>query len=205
MKKCAECGQKKNLDQFYKNRTRKDKHSELCIPCKKRLDREYYQLNRDKILGQQKERSSTRKKEKREYDKQHYKENRERLLSQSLRWHAEHREEDKVYHIKHNRTPQGKFSAYKASAKEKGVPFDLTLEDHFTPEAPNTFWQKPCLFGCAIDTIGIDRIDSSKGYTTSNTQNLCENHNKMKLDHSMEEFVQMCDQVCKWARERQQP
>lgn len=71
-------------------------------------------------------------------------------------------------------TPKGRFTTYKGSARNKGLPFELTLEDHFTPGAPNTFWQKPCTYcNDKIETIGLDRIDNDKGYTIDNVVSCC--------------------------------
>ena len=50
-------------------------------------------------------------------------------------------------------------------------------------------------------TASIDRIDSSKGYTTCNTQLLHKDANMMKQSFSQEAFVAMCKAVAdkvKW-------
>lgn len=47
-KRCCTCKETKSLDDFYKNRTSKDKHSHRCIECSKIYRKEYYQRNKDK-------------------------------------------------------------------------------------------------------------------------------------------------------------
>lgn len=41
-------------------------------------------------------------------------------------------------------------------------------------------------------TASLDRIDSAKGYTLGNVQWVHKDINKMKLDHSQEQFVKLC-------------
>ena len=49
MKFCYKCNQKKPLDAFGKNRSRKDGLSTECKPCKKQQDKQYYAKNADAI------------------------------------------------------------------------------------------------------------------------------------------------------------
>lgn len=52
-----------------------------------------------------------------------------------------------------------------------------------------TFWQKPCFYGPhPIETIGLDRIDSTKGYTMDNLVSCCETCNRAKRHMSLAEF-----------------
>lgn len=44
-------------------------------------------------------------------------------------------------------------------------------------------------------TASLDRIDSSKGYTIDNCQWIHKDYNWMKLDHSQQEFIDMCYKV----------
>lgn len=46
-----------------------------------------------------------------------------------------------------------------------------------------------------INRFSIDRIDSSGGYTKDNIQLLTRDINKMKLNFSMDKFVDLCKQV----------
>jgi len=43
-----------------------------------------------------------------------------------------------------------------------------------------------------INTMSLDRIDSSKHYTVDNIQLVCKAINRMKLDHTEEQFIQLC-------------
>ena len=60
--------------------------------------------------------------------------------------------------------------------------FELTFEEFMF------YWQKPCIYcGIEIETIGIDRINSSVGYKLDNCVPCCTRCNLVKLDYSMEE------------------
>lgn len=48
--------------------------------------------------------------------------------------------------------------------------------------------------------ISIDRIDSSKGYTKDNIHLVCASINSMKLDYSVQEFIELCKQVYEFNR-----
>ena len=60
-------------------------------------------------------------------------------------------------------TVERRYTEYKSRAKRKNILFELTLEDFIL------FWQKPCYYcGDEIKTIGLDRVDNEKVYTTDN-------------------------------------
>jgi hypothetical protein len=44
---------------------------------------------------------------------------------------------------------------------------------------------------------GIDRVDSNIGYTLENCVPCCEAVNRMKMDLSKEEFIELCREISK--------
>ena len=85
------------------------------------------------------------------------------------------KERDKKYRSK----PEVRFKKYKASAESRGYTWDLT-RDQFMEH-----WQKPCNHcGAAIETIGLDRVDSSLPYQVDNVEPCCSKCNQMKSDWS---------------------
>ena len=108
---------------------------------------------------------------------------------------------DKAYHklnkIKklevnraYERTPEGSYQRYKHGAKYRQISFELTYNEFLM------FWQKPCFYGgCAVETIGLDRIDSQSGYHLSNLVSCCSVHNKMKSTMTQEQFLNYCERV----------
>jgi hypothetical protein len=87
-------------------------------------------------------------------------------------------------------SPKGRFKQYINDAARKPVPFNLTYDEFMA------FWQKPCHYcGDAIQTIGLDRIDSSRGYSLDNVVSCCGTCNKMKLIMSIDEFILHCKKI----------
>lgn len=84
-----------------------------------------------------------------------------------------HREAQRRYAAK----PENRFKKYKRSAEERGFKWELT-RDQFMKH-----WQKPCVHcGVQIETIGLDRINSSKPYQEDNVEPCCSKCNQMKSD-----------------------
>lgn len=95
--------------------------------------------------------------------KKRYSEKREDILSYGKGW---------------RQTVAGKYSAYRDGAVKRNLPFEISLEDF------KLFWQVPCYYcGDAIDTIGLDRINSDLGYTLDNLRPCCTFCNRAKLDN----------------------
>ena len=102
-------------------------------------------------------------------------------------------EANRAYHKKHYKrlssSPRQRYNTYKTNARIHGHDFKLTFEDHFTPNAPNTFWQKPCHYcGRSVKLIGIDRVNNDKGYLPSNCVSCCDICQRAKMAYTLEEF-----------------
>lgn len=93
------------------------------------------------------------------------------------------------------------FSGYVKKAKARGLKFDLTIEQFLE------FSKKNCAYcdkgpsnlakGRNGDFVynGIDRIDSSLGYFEGNMVACCNNCNRMKTSHSLEDFKSMIKRI----------
>lgn len=90
----------------------------------------------------------------------------------------------------------GRFRAWKARAKYRGIPWELTRKD--LEERP-----KICFFtGRTLtlesntqNTISLDRLDSSQGYTKENTVFCCAFVNTMKYTSTVEQFLATCREI----------
>mgnify|MGYP003668387159 CR=1 FL=1 len=91
----------------------------------------------------------------------------------------------------------GLIGSYKGNAKTKGLVFELTTEEcevlfkgdcYFCGEKPSNVWDKPFLKGSYVYS-GIDRIDSTKGYTKDNTASCCTTCNYLKSNSNNEDFL----------------
>lgn len=89
---------------------------------------------------------------------------------------------------------------YKSNAKNRGIPFKLTREDvkkvmgqscHYCGSPPSnvvTIFSGRRMPERAVSYSGIDRIDSSKGYTADNIVPCCFDCNFAKRDRTTEQF-----------------
>lgn len=180
---CFRCAEKKTTEEFHKSKKHKSGTDNICKKCRK-LE---YDLKDKTVLKERRHK--------------HYEENKEVLKAKRRIYRDQHleqvKEEKRIYSKVHKEqirlsklTPTAKFSAYKSEAKKHNREFSLTFEQFIS------FWQVPCFYcGDPIDTICLDRIDSSKGYTMENVVSCCRIHNVMKLNHSLEHFIFLCQVV----------
>jgi len=84
-----------------------------------------------------------------------------------------------------------KYSAYLNRAKSKEFEFEFTKDEFIN--LINT----PCIYCGVVKLNGLDRIDSSKGYTKSNTQPCCGDCNIAKHTKSHEEYLDFIRRVHK--------
>jgi len=86
--------------------------------------------------------------------------------------------------------PTKQFLIYKSSAKSKGLCFDLTVDQFIA------IVLRKCIYrGKYCNRTGVDRIDSSKGYTLENCQPMCTKHNIMKNKFDSSEFLGLASTV----------
>ena len=165
-KTCTRCGEEKpaTLEYFYKKGKgfRPD-----CKVCGAQSNKVYYKANKEAIVEQNK---AYYKESKETVIKAYQEANREAIL-----------ERKRAYY----RTPNGKFRSIRKSAKERGINFSLLFELYETQ-----LWGKPCHYcGCEIEVTGLDRKDSSKGYSRDNVVPCCFDCNSKKKDKPYDQFV----------------
>lgn len=204
---CKECACKKARESREKNKEEisaraKEKYQEEKEDIKAER-KKYYEQNRDSILERRKVLYHENREEINRRNRECYDRNKEVWNARRREYYLENKEKisqrDKEYRTKYpevkrnyNQSLQGKWTHYKATAKRRGLPFELTFDEF------SSFWQKPCHYcGCEVDTICLDRVDSSKGYTLDNVVPSCVDHNLMKLDHTEERFIELCKSVVK--------
>jgi hypothetical protein len=102
-------------------------------------------------------------------------------------------------HKKWLNTPKSRFRKYKAVAKREGHFFNLTFEEF------SRFWNNSCEYcGDGIDGIGLDRVDSTKGYFIDNVAACCLRCNIMKNKYDREDFLSRCRKIAaKWPERRE--
>jgi len=86
--------------------------------------------------------------------------------------------------------PEKRYSSYISGAKTRGYEFSLTFEEFMI------YWQRDCVYcGDPIDTIGLDRVDNTIGYTISNVVPCCTTCNKMKSAQTTEDFLEHISKI----------
>lgn len=109
-------------------------------------------------------------------------------VSRHRRW-QEHLNQAKKY----AQMPKGKYRVYKGNAKARNLVFNLTLEQFME------YWQKPCFYcGDAIETIGLDRVDNTLGYSADNIVSCCATCNNMKKNLPQDVFIHHCQKITKF-------
>lgn len=89
-------------------------------------------------------------------------------------------------------------NVYKSNAKVRNISWELTDSEFLE------LVTKSCAYcGHTQEYNGIDRIDSNKGYTVNNCVPCCNWCNTMKLDHTLEEFLQHITNIYNFQKEKQ--
>jgi hypothetical protein len=172
-KVCRKCGIEKSVDEFYKCdvKRNRDGFRSYCIECGKNDNKKREPKYKEMRRQYRAEHKDEMKAHKREY----YEKNKDSILAQNKDW---------------RNTPKGRYTTYRNGAKFRNMEFNLT-EDEF-----NIYWQVPCHYcGSDIDTIGIDRVDSTIGYNMSNIVPCCTICNMMKMDLDSKVFLTQIEKI----------
>jgi hypothetical protein len=95
-----------------------------------------------------------------------------------------------------------KFKRQKHHANRWNVTWTVSLE------YLRTLWttqnQKCALTGLPLTpfNLSLDRIDSNRGYEPGNVQWVLDSINKMKLDHTVKQFIELCELVITHSKEK---
>lgn len=175
-KVCPICKIEKKVSEFYKNKYRKDGLRQSCKECerKKNAEREpRYKATRKKYRQTEKYK---------EIKRNYYKRNKEECL--------------KANKEQRTKTFNGRLSSYKSGASARNINQNLTDEEF------KSFQKLPCSYcGSEIETIGLDRIDSNKGYQLDNIISCCSVCNKMKMDLSYDKFINQINKIYNYKNE----
>ena len=161
-KQCYKCKEIKDLDQFNKDKSAKDKHSSYCRVCSTAAMKVYYKANTEAMNASSRE----------------YRQNNvEKMKIQKKIYYEQNSEKIRTY----NKTDKKRFYTGKHTAKKRGVYWEITLEQ----------WQdlvidKKCHYcegnlpesGCALD-----RKENKIGYILDNVVACCRECNEIKSDN----------------------
>jgi len=86
--------------------------------------------------------------------------------------------------------PRQMFSILRSKARYRGLSWGLSYKDLMG------FWGRSCFYcETEIETVGLDRLDSSEGYKRDNLVPCCGACNRGKGDQSREDFLDRCRRV----------
>lgn len=94
------------------------------------------------------------------------------------------------------------------SAKTRNIEFLVTIEflwDLFLKQnrkcalsGKDIYFDTRTKYKKSNQTASLDRINNNRGYFEDNVQWVHKYINNMKLDHSQEDFIKLCEEVAKW-------
>ncbi len=100
-------------------------------------------------------------------------------------------------------TLKARFIFWKKGAIRRGIPFDLTLEQlESMPRFCYYTGKELVLESNKHNTISLDRLDSTKGYTKDNVVYCCVFINLMKHELSYDKLIETCNTILTKHKER---
>lgn len=89
--------------------------------------------------------------------------------------------------------PMQRFTLLRSQAKFRGWSWQITYEEFMT------YWKVPCYYcgGSIPGLIGLDRIESSQGYTQQNVVACCGDCNRGKGDQPQDVFITRCINIAR--------
>lgn len=106
-------------------------------------------------------------------------------------WHVAHLKRVSAY----GRSVKGRIAEYKASAKWRGISYNLTDEE------AEAYFEMECFY-CGLTGGGIDRYDNDKGYEVENCVPCCKHCNYAKRDRSADDFHTWIEALAKkWQKD----
>ena len=95
------------------------------------------------------------------------------------------------YYLKNKNMPAFVYNRYKVGARRRHLIFHISYQDFLF-----FLWNKPCHYcNDKLIKIGIDRVDSSKGYHIGNVVPCCGTCNYMKSSLPREVFLNQCKKI----------
>jgi len=105
-------------------------------------------------------------------------------------WRKNNPEKVKLQRIKGRNTECERYHKYKGNAKRKNIKFHLSRKEF------SLFWKKSCHYcNSEIKTIGLDRVNNTKGYIIDNIVSCCAICNGMKETLTVNEFLNHCKKI----------
>jgi hypothetical protein len=161
----------------------------ICIKCHQEKDEsEFYSY------------SGRCKKCYNEYGKLYKLKNKKRILKRRKIYNFLHKKDKKEYNKKYSIDYYSRYKTrmlvWKKNANKRNIEWNITLEEiQAMPLVCHYTGAELTLEPNKSNTISLDRIDSSKGYTKDNVVFCLVDINKMKRDYSKRYFLDLCQKI----------
>jgi len=106
-------------------------------------------------------------------------------IDRKRKWWLKNKDKVNQRQNERNHSFEGKYKLYRIGAVKRGFTFDISLEEF------KVLTTGDCHY-CFSEAFGIDRIDSNLGYIDGNCVGCCTMCNRMKSNHTTEEFIEKC-------------
>ncbi len=134
-KKCSKCKEIKPLNEFHKDRTRKDGYQYECKICR----RQYYEEHREELKQQSKQYRDNHREEKKEYARQYWRahidkikkyqdDHKEEIKEYNKQYYDNHREEINEYAKQYHKSSAGRLAIARSSSKFRGLGANLITD-----------------------------------------------------------------------------
>jgi hypothetical protein len=173
MKTCTVCTETKALFDFGIDNSKASGYKSSCKACNNTAVKKWREDNKEYRLA---------------YDKEYYSNNKEKISIKNQKRYT-------------GLTLDQKFEQLlKTAQRRKTVEVFISIQhikDAWEKQEGRCAYTKLPLTSEAhqLNTVSLDRIDSSKDYVEGNIQLVCVPINRMKLDYSEEQFVNLCSLV----------
>lgn len=170
---CKKCGVDKDESEFYIKKN-KNKFS-ICKVCVRLGVKKYQKDNSEKEKLRMKKYYKNNSKKRKEYSKEYKKKNPECIKM----WRKNNKDRSTYINIRNK-------------AKTRNIEFLISFNDF-----RDIYFDKKCFYCDDRMMTGLDRIDNSRGYEKNNVIQACSICNKMKLDHSLNNFFSHIEKILK--------
>ena len=176
MKTCSKCQLELHLEQFCKDKTKKDGHRSQCKACVSELNKKYREENKEKI-SEHKNKYYEEKREKiKEYKKKHYEENKEKINERTRKYYKENKEKIMKYYEENKEKVSERQKKYSKEHKEErneyrrnrfktdkgfGILCRLRARLHKVLKGKNKSASTMKLVGCTIEEL-LNHLEKTK-------------------------------------------
>lgn len=119
--------------------------------------------------------------------------NKEKRYESRRRWERENKDYRREYNQKRKDTESYRFYQYKSNAKRKGHRFEITFDFFVDITSQQCYYCGE--FSEDKEFCGIDRKDSTEGYTKTNCVSCCTLCNRMKMETPFERFLEHVQKI----------